>query len=61
MISRAVEFATYCYEAAERCSDPEYQEYLLSEARKWERLAHNFQRDTIAIAESRALLARLAK
>ena len=64
MISRAIDFAAYCYEAAERCGQArqtQHQEYLLLQAKKWERHAHNIQRDTNAIVESMELLARLHK
>jgi hypothetical protein len=34
MISRAMDFAAYCYDAAEQCGQVPHQDYLLSQAKK---------------------------
>jgi hypothetical protein len=59
MVESAEDFAIYCYAAAELCPPGKHRDYFLLRAQKWEKVRSNLERDTKAIAESRALLAKL--
>jgi hypothetical protein len=58
-IAQLLDFASYCYVAAERCAEVHHRDHFLSLAKGWEALARNLERDRKAINESRALLLRV--